>query len=115
MRLVKKECFRAGCTLSDDLPGRMLTGEVIVKSNIRSFAEEYGIEFQDESRVDHVDAVIEVPVSRLTGPCRAVFRSVPFSVFHGSEVGTGTGQYGACPVSGQRPGKRRSSPFRLPH
>ncbi|KAH7691423.1 Protein FMO-1 [Aphelenchoides avenae] len=48
----------AGCTVSDDLPGRILTGEVIVKPNIQAFVEEYGIEFEDGSRIGHIDAVI---------------------------------------------------------
>ncbi|KAH7721231.1 dimethylaniline monooxygenase [Aphelenchoides avenae] len=45
---------RSACTLSDDLPGRILSGEVIVKPNIRSFTE-YGIDFEDGSRIDRVD------------------------------------------------------------
>lgn len=46
--------FRSACTLSDDLPGRIMSGEVIVKPNIRCFTED-GIEFDDGTQVKHVD------------------------------------------------------------
>ncbi|KAH7704338.1 Protein FMO-5 [Aphelenchoides avenae] len=48
---------QSACTLSDDLPGRILSGEVIVKPNIRSFTE-CGIDFEDDSRIDRVGEVI---------------------------------------------------------
>lgn len=46
-------------SINDDLPNRIICGSVLIKPNIKEFtADGEGVIFEDDSKVDHIDAVL---------------------------------------------------------
>ena len=49
--------FSAQPTINDELPNRIVSGGVIIKSNVSRFTET-GVEFEDGTRADDIDCVV---------------------------------------------------------
>ncbi|KAH7673155.1 Protein FMO-5, partial [Aphelenchoides avenae] len=67
---------RSAVTLNDDLPNRIICGEIVVKPNIRRFTET-GVIFADGTRVERVDEVIFATGYRFSLPLLENGKLVP--------------------------------------